>query len=126
MMDEIEKQDLQFWFYNGYFVDRLGVDGALKKACTEVKKPLEEARDYLKAVGRLTPAGELREFTETLEADEDEYLDFEWTAEILIHQAGLRGDDLHRALGIIFKLSPEDAAADLAEASLSKEDEGEN
>ena len=126
MMTEIQKQDLQFWFYNGIYVDKVTLQEALQKAVKVVDVTFDEGESYLRIDGRLKE-GELtlREYSPSPEEDRGEYLDFDWMAEILIHQGKLQGESLHRALGIIFKLSPVDAAEVLSQMNLTKDDEGE-
>jgi len=126
MMTEIQKQDLQFWFYNRIYVDKITGEEALKRASKEVGIAFEEAETYLREDGRLNPGGyTLKEYSPSPEEDRGEYLDFDWMAEILIHQGRLQGEQLHKALGSVFKLSPIDAAEVLAQMSLTKDEEDE-
>jgi hypothetical protein len=105
-MTDDQKEDLQFWLYTKIFADRVAAAEALAFGAAEVGTDLDQAFDYLVADGRVSGTSShfvLKDF-ERDEADpKGVYVDIEWMLQIL-HRAGLRGPELWKALGSIYKI----------------------
>jgi len=105
MTDE-QKEDLQFWFYTKIFADRVGAAEALAFGAAETGVATDRAFDYLRGDGRVTGSPQapvLVEFDRDQADPRGVYVDIEWMLQIL-HRSGLRGQDLWKALGSIYKI----------------------
>lgn len=115
MTDE-QKEDLQFWLYTKIFADRVGAAEALAFGAAETGVGLDQAFAYLKADGRVVGTVQsfvLAEFSRDEADPRGVFVDIEWMLQIL-HRAGLRGPELWKALGSIYKI-PADLARQEAE-----------
>jgi len=128
-MIDSQKEDLQFWFYNHVFISGKSLDWALKLAIKEVGVTAEEALNYFISDGRLTQTvnGDLAliEYDQTNEESQGLYIDMDWFMALIQDKTRLRGEALQRAVGIIYKLSPKDAAQEVSQYDFSVPIEGE-